>query len=74
MQNIFNNILEIGLAVMLILTNLLKKSNYQQTEIYLKSIMYYNKLENTNNNNKIYDVLPSTKSAEIYSFGIIMYV
>ena len=44
----------------------------------------YNKLENTNNNNNIYGVLPYiapeilrgqnyTKASDVYSFGIIMY-
>ena len=44
----------------------------------------YNKLENTNNNNNVYGVLPYiapeilrgqnyTKAADVYSFGIIMY-
>ena len=44
----------------------------------------YNKLENTNNNNNVYGVLPyiapeilkgqnCTKAADVYSFGIIMY-
>ena len=58
--------------------------NTRITDMGLCKPADYNKLENTNNNNNVYGVLPYiapeilrgrnyTKAADVYSFGIIMY-
>ena len=65
--------------------NILKFPRYASiTDMGLCKPADYNKLENTNNNNNVYGVLPYiapeilrgqnyTKAADVYSFGIIMY-